>query len=72
MAAALALLPWAYAAEPDDVIAADGRHLASDRAYVPPAKTPRLRALAPAEEALQLCTEEREPADDGMRLVDRS
>jgi murein DD-endopeptidase MepM/ murein hydrolase activator NlpD len=70
MAAALALLPLAFAAEPDGVAAAAGRRLASDRSgYLTLAKTPGLRALAPAEETLQLCADNREAAGNGVRLV---
>src|SRR5262245_52512875 len=70
MAAALALLPFALAAEPDGATAGANRGLASDRSgYLRLAKAPGLGALAPTAAPLQLCAEDREASGDGVRRV---
>src|SRR5262245_61665957 len=70
MAAALALLPLALAAEPDGATAGANRGRASDRSgYLRLAKAPGLGALAPTAAPLQLCAEDREASGDGVRRM---
>ena len=70
MAAALALLPLALAAEPDAVTAGANRGLAFSRSSdLRLATAPGFSALAPAAAPLQLCAEDREASGDGVRRV---
>jgi murein DD-endopeptidase MepM/ murein hydrolase activator NlpD len=70
LAAALALLPYAFAAEPDSGTSAAGHRLKSDRGgHLVFAKAPGLRAFARTGEVLEFCADAREASGSGVRRV---
>src|SRR5262245_629028 len=70
MAAVLALLPLAFAAEPDGLTAAAAGRPATDRSgYLTLARAPGLRGFAPAGEPFELCADDREASGNDLRRV---